>query len=308
MACQSCVCVPSPLASQGIWANKDEEHPTLMQVPHMTLEAAARLRALGSGGEAEGEGGGEEGGVETVYALAAMDAGMRQRVLGCSAAQLVDVAAFCNRYPSIDVTFELGVSLGASGRASVGEVAPPPGPPRPPLLPQTPTVSPGGDVSLSVVLERDASTEGLDEGAGVGAVHAPLFPRPKAEGWWLVVGEPKTNAILALKRVTLARRAEVSRGTERTSAQHFYVHMRIWLVAGAPGLPCAPRAGAARRLAAAHLRLVRGRRPGVPLRPRRRGGGRRRGGCSHDGRLVLALSSSGDSRRNVYAEHFLYPP
>ena len=64
-------------------------------------------------------------------------------------------------------------------------------------------------MSLSVTLERDASTEGLEEGAGIGAVHAPLFPRPKAEGWWLVVGEPKANAILALKRVTLAQRANV---------------------------------------------------------------------------------------------------
>ena len=64
-------------------------------------------------------------------------------------------------------------------------------------------------MSLSVVLERDASTEGLEEGAGIGAVHAPLYPRPKSEGWWLVVGESSSNSILAVKRVTLAQRADV---------------------------------------------------------------------------------------------------
>lgn len=155
-----------------------------MQVPHMTLEAAARLRALGGGGEAEGDGGGEEGGVETVYALAAMDAGLRQRVLGCSAAQLVDVAAFCNRYPSIDVTFELGVSLGASGRESAGKVFPPPGRPVPrccrrprPSLPAATCPSPS---SSSETRRQRAWTRA--QAWGLSTRHSSRGPRPRAGG------------------------------------------------------------------------------------------------------------------------------
>ena len=93
----------SQMLVQGVWANRDEEHPVLMQVPHMTPAAAAALAALGEG---EGEA------VESVYALAAMDAGLRQRTLGFSSVQLADVAAFCNRYPNVDVTFELEVRRG----------------------------------------------------------------------------------------------------------------------------------------------------------------------------------------------------
>jgi pre-mRNA-splicing helicase BRR2 len=188
---------------QGVWADRD--NPVLMQVPHVDKAAAARLVALGSD-KADGEG---LEPVETVFDLAAMDAALRQRLLGLPSAKLADVASFCNRFPNIDVSYELRVrsprfpcmfdvhircpalnvllQLASSGSA----------------------VPPGGDVSLGVVLERDAGTEGMTEGAGIGAVHAPLFPRPKAEGWWLVVGEPRSNTILAIKRVTLAQRADL---------------------------------------------------------------------------------------------------
>ena len=32
-------------------------------------------------------------------------------------------------------------------------------------------------------------------------MHAPLFPKAKDEGWWLVLGEVDTNDLVALKRV-----------------------------------------------------------------------------------------------------------
>lgn len=35
------------------------------------------------------------------------------------------------------------------------------------------------------------------------------YPARKDESWWLVVGEPKTNSLLAIKRVPLQRKSRV---------------------------------------------------------------------------------------------------
>mmetsp|Transcript_13654 Transcript_13654/g.49673 ORF Transcript_13654/g.49673 Transcript_13654/m.49673 type:complete len:2207 (-) Transcript_13654:489-7109(-) len=39
---------------------------------------------------------------------------------------------------------------------------------------------------------------------GAPRVYAPLFPKIKEEGWWLVVGEPQTQELFALKRASFA--------------------------------------------------------------------------------------------------------
>ena len=165
----------SQMTVQALWADKDS---VLQQVPHVTREVASRLEGLGAGG------GGEA--IETVFDLMAMDDSVRRAALGLSSAQLADVARFCNRYPNVDVTYAL------EGDAE-GEN----------------TTSPGGTVVLSVSLTREEGTDGLDEGAGLGAVHAPHFPKPKAEGWWLLVGDVKANSISAIKRVALGRSSTV---------------------------------------------------------------------------------------------------
>lgn len=60
----------------------------------------------------------------------------------------------------------------------------------------------GEAVTVMVGLERE-----MDEEAGgeVGPVPAPHFPGRRDEGWWLVVGDAKTNNLLAIKRVNLGK-------------------------------------------------------------------------------------------------------
>ncbi|KAL8523831.1 hypothetical protein ACS0TY_013704 [Phlomoides rotata] len=91
--------------------------------------------------------------------------------------QMMDIARFCNRFPNIDLTYDVLDS----------EI-----------------VRAGEDISLKVSLERDL--QGRTE---VGAVDAPRYPKSKEEGWWLVVGDTKTNQLLAIKRVTLQRKSRV---------------------------------------------------------------------------------------------------
>jgi pre-mRNA-splicing helicase BRR2 len=184
---------------QGLWADKDS---VLLQLPHFTPELAPRCAAGGGDEEEEMKGAAAAAPVESVFDVMEMEDGARRRLLRLGEAELADVARFCNRFPSINVRFEVaaGDASAAGGGAAEGEGAAPP----------AVQCAAGDTVSVVVTLERDASTEGMEEGAGVGAVFAPLFPAPKSEGWWVVVGQPGANAILAIKRVALAQRLSVT--------------------------------------------------------------------------------------------------
>lgn len=96
--------------------------------------------------------------------------------------QLAALQAVCARYPDISLTFE-----GPPGGA----------------------VEAGDQSLITVSLERD--TEGLALGAGgeLPPAHAPRFPGRRDEGWWLVLGDPKSNKLLAIKRVSLVVAAKV---------------------------------------------------------------------------------------------------
>lgn len=115
--------------------------------------------------------------IETVFDLVEMEDNERRELLQMSDLQLLDIARFCNRFPNIDLTYHVVDSD---------------------------NVSAGDDVSVQVTLERDL--EGRTE---VGPVFAPRYPKTKEEGWWLVVGDTKSNQLLAIKRVTLQRKSKV---------------------------------------------------------------------------------------------------
>lgn len=151
----------SQMVTQGMW----ERDSMLLQLPHFTKELTKRCQ------ENPGRS------IETVFDLVEMEDEERRELLQMSDSQLMDIARFCNRFPNIDLTYEVldSDNIGA-----------------------------GEDVSVHVSLERDL--EGRTE---VGPVEAPRYPKAKEEGWWLVVGDTKTNQLLAIKRVALQRKSRV---------------------------------------------------------------------------------------------------
>ncbi|XP_047332165.1 DExH-box ATP-dependent RNA helicase DExH12-like [Impatiens glandulifera] len=151
----------SQMVTQSMW----ERDSMLLQLPHFTKDVVKKCNENPAKA------------IETVFDLVEMEDEDRRDLLQMSDWQLMDIARFCNRFPNIDLTYEV----------IEGE-----------------NVGPGDDVSLQVVLERDL--EGRTE---VGAVHAPRYPKTKEEGWWLVVGDTKTNQLLAIKRVSLQRKLKL---------------------------------------------------------------------------------------------------
>ncbi|KAJ6676495.1 ATP-DEPENDENT RNA AND DNA HELICASE [Salix viminalis] len=151
----------SQMVTQGIW----ERDSMLLQLPHFTKDMAKKCQ------ENPGKS------IETVFDLVEMEDDERRELLQMSDSQLLDIVRFCNRFPNIDMSYE--VMDGDNVRA-------------------------GEDITLLVTLERDL--EGRTE---VGPVDSPRYPKAKEEGWWLVVGDTKSNQLLAIKRVSLQRKSKV---------------------------------------------------------------------------------------------------
>ncbi|CAM8919119.1 unnamed protein product [Rhodiola kirilowii] len=151
----------SQMVVQGIW----ERDSSLLQLPHFTKELAKKCQEHPNKS------------IETVFDLAEMEDDERRDLLQMSDSQLLDIVRFCNRFPNIDVTYEV---LNA-GNVRAGE-----------------------DITLQVNLERDM--EGRTE---IGPVDAPRYPKPKEEGWWLVLGDAETNQLLAIKKVPLQSKSKV---------------------------------------------------------------------------------------------------
>jgi pre-mRNA-splicing helicase BRR2 len=111
-------------------------------------------------------------GVESVFDLTDMEDDARRELLQMSDQQLADVARFCNRYPDIEMEHALQGAAGAGA---------------------------GDPVTVEVTLQR------AQEG-DAGPVDAARYPGRKDENWWLVVGDPTANTLLAIKRVKLGAR------------------------------------------------------------------------------------------------------
>lgn len=98
----------------------------------------------------------------------------RSKLLQLSDTEMADVARFCNRYPNIELSYEVVDKN---------------------------QLQSGSPVNVNVSLEREDDV--------TGPVIAPFFPQKREEGWWVVIGDPKTNSLLSIKRLTLQQKANV---------------------------------------------------------------------------------------------------
>merc|ERR1711864_25686 len=97
----------------------------------------------------------------------------RNKLLSMTDIQMADVARFCNRYPNIELAYEVL---------------------------EKESLSSGKAVNIEVKLEREDEV--------TGPVIAPFFPTKREEGWWVIIGDSKTNSLLSIKRLTLQQKAK----------------------------------------------------------------------------------------------------
>ncbi|KAJ3311396.1 DEIH-box ATPase [Blyttiomyces sp. JEL0837] len=181
----------SQMCVQAVW-DKDSY---LRQVPHVSASAIEKLKAAG---------------VSTVDDLLEMEDVQREKALQVDAKSMSEIASYCNRYPNVELNFDV----------------------------EADDVKKGDSIVVKVTLERAADEDDEDDeeeddedamevdgkGKGgkkkggdekkkaaveVGPVIAPYFPGRKDEAWWVVVGHKGSNALLAIKRTTLQQRASV---------------------------------------------------------------------------------------------------
>ncbi|NXM16993.1 U520 helicase, partial [Ploceus nigricollis] len=157
------------MVTQAMWS-KDSY---LKQLPHFTSEHIKRCT---------------DKGVESVFDIMEMEDEERTALLQLPEAQIADVARFCNRYPNIELSYEVG------DRDSIRS---------------------GGPVVVLVQLEREEEV--------TGPVIAPLFPQKREEGWWVVIGDSKSNSLISIKRLTLQQKAKVKLDfvAPAAGAQHY---------------------------------------------------------------------------------------
>jgi len=115
----------------------------------------------------------EEPKVEEVSDILDLEDQRREELLGLDKTQMNDVAQAVNRFPIIELQFEV----------------------------QDPTsIRQGNTMTIAVQFTRE-----MDEGERLGPVYAPHYPAEKPEGWWCIVANPKTNHLFAIKRLIVAK-------------------------------------------------------------------------------------------------------
>jgi len=159
----------SQMVVQAMW---DRDSP-LLQIPHFTNETVDVL--------AKEDINDIEGLMEALDPSENKDYQKLIARMGLNNKQLQDAAAFTNeKYPNIELDFDvLDKDAVTAGEGSY----------------------------LQVKLTRADMDEDDEEEQEVDlAVHAPFYPTNKTENWWLVVSEEKERNLLAIKRITIAKR------------------------------------------------------------------------------------------------------
>ncbi|KAI9030984.1 Sec63 Brl domain-containing protein [Phycomyces nitens] len=167
----------SQMSVQAMW---DRDSP-LKQVPYFTNEVIKRCEANQ---------------VESVFDIMELEDDVRNDVLRMDQSKLREVARFVNRYPNIELGFDVG---------------------------DADSISSGNVVNVKVQLERES-----EDNEDVGPVVAPFFPQKKDEGWWIVIGDPDQKVLLAIKRVTLQQKLTVKLDFIAPKAGHH--NLKVYLM------------------------------------------------------------------------------
>jgi pre-mRNA-splicing helicase BRR2 len=112
--------------------------------------------------------------IESVFDVMSLEDDRRDELLQLPENKMAAVAQFCNQYPNIELQCDVQ---------------------------DADNLQAGKTVNVLIQLERE---EDEDEAPPAQyTAHAPRYPKTKNEGWWLVIGDPKTNNLLSIKRLTM---------------------------------------------------------------------------------------------------------
>lgn len=165
----------SQMIVQGMW----DRDSVFLQLPHVTKKIAEGL---------------EKKELQGIFDIMELEDEDRNELLPLKPAQMAQVANWCNRYPNIDLTFEVE---------------------------DADDIAAGDPVTVVVDLQRDLDEDSDDEDGdkdmdGDDKAKAPLepvmagrYPKRKDEGWWLVIGDTKSRKLMSVKRVPLQHAAKV---------------------------------------------------------------------------------------------------
>lgn len=155
------------MVTQAMWG-KDSY---LKQLPHFSQDIIKRC---------------QEKKMESIFDIMEMEDDERNELLQLTEEQMADVARFCNKYPNIEMSFDVQ---------------------------EKESIHSGSPVNVLVSLEREDEL--------VGPVVAPFFPQKREEGWWVVIGDNKSNSLLSIRRLTLQQKAKVKLDFVAPSPGHY---------------------------------------------------------------------------------------
>ncbi|CBZ54476.1 RNA helicase-related protein required for pre-mRNA splicing, related [Neospora caninum Liverpool] len=178
-AMEICQAVVQAMTTTALGGGNATQCSPLKQLPHFTDELVEKAKEMG---------------VDDIFDLMNMEEKDREKLLkSLTPSQLKDVAKASNRYPVINVEYQVSKKDG---------------------------VLPSENLQCTVTLERDCAEETSS------AVFAPYFPREKEEQWWLVIGQASSNSLAAIKRLSLNKATTtvtLSFEAPETDGKHTYV-------------------------------------------------------------------------------------
>ena len=118
--------------------------------------------------------------IEDLADLMNMEDEDRNQLLEMNLSQLKEIANTCNRYPSIEMSVTVSNSAGEEFKNKI-------------------ELANEENFEIRVNLSRDYDSNVLTP------VPSLYYPNIKEEGWWLIVGESKSNILKTIKRFTFVK-------------------------------------------------------------------------------------------------------